>query len=200
MKTLLIHALVFVISCIGLLVIQNEVMKGAFAGALASELLILVSELVERRRAFRYMIWSVLHFYPKVYISIAALVRIRHQGKYLLTYSNDNAQFHPIGGALHWSRDVKPPFPYTQVIKSTENKDDMRFEVEGLRLYKVIEWAACGSDREVSPWREVYEELIASNAVTPNLFPYLATRFVRRVITGPTSRQQQGSLLRGPDL
>lgn len=194
MKTLIIHVLVLVISCIGIVVVENEVLRGAFAGAIATELLFLVTHLVERRRELRLVMWSAWFFIKsaEVYISVSALVRIRSNDRYLLVYSKDRAQYHPLGGALHWAPDVKAPFPYEQVVKAEENRKDMRFVVTGWRLHEVIEWVCRGRDREMSPWRELYEELVAANVVEQRHFPFIATRFIRRVIEGPRGNPKRG--------
>lgn len=135
-------------------------------------------------RLYFYFQTQVLLRKKDVRLSIAYLFRIKVDGKYLLVKNNRRNYFQPVGGTyktlpgsekLFEKLDVKPD----RLIETEKGiaKNDLRVFVKGINVIEFIEWFNSKEDRETSPWREFYEELISTNILPSEQFKYIDYKF-----------------------
>lgn len=146
-----------------------------------------------RKRIWLLIKCKWLHCWGGQYIrfSMSYQYRIRINDKYLLVKNSNWDFFQFVGGKYK-------RLPHTrQVLDSFEAKDDLKLPTHGLtkddlavfipakNAIKFLDWFNSGKDREVSHWREFYEELIDGKAkVLPqNIFPYVNYYLVGTVTT-----------------
>lgn len=127
----------------------------------------------------------------KIRFSMAYQYRIRINDKYLLVKNSSWSFYQHVGGKYK-------RLPQTQqVLKDLEGIDDLKLQTTGLKkddmvvfipaknAIKFIDWFNKGTDREISHWREFYEELIDGKAqlLPQKAFPYVNYDFVKSVTT-----------------
>ncbi len=123
--------------------------------------------------------------------SMSYLYRIKINDKYLLVKNSNWEHYQLVGGK--YKRNS-----YTQnILLDMEARDDLKLQTTGLmkddlavfipakNAIKFIDWFNTKRNREISHWREFYEELIEGKAsVLPqNKFPYVNYNFMGSVIT-----------------
>lgn len=122
--------------------------------------------------------------------SFSGLIRIEVNGLYLLVKgSRIPHQYQPVGGVhkryppsirelmrLGVRNDDKMP-------ADTDSQDDIRVRVPGHNVREFVNWFSCRTGREISPWREFYEELVDSGILSSQSFPYIACSFVETKMT-----------------
>lgn len=189
MAIYLVH---IVLTClgIGLFTLGGEwpVLQAIGAGLIGSGLTYFVHELVQHPRQCFLFIWGIAHLRAWVYVSGAALVRISLDNKLLLMWDDKRSQYQPVGGALKRFEGARLPFPHVEA----ENAEscDVRFWVRGWWLPTSYRWFVTTKDRESSPWREFYDELIRPGLLPSATSPYTAMRFLRRSIELPACQPE----------
>lgn len=115
-------------------------------------------------------------------LSFSYLYRIEVDGKYLLVRGNRmKNRYQPVGGVYKYYPEAKAfldsinALPDTQVGNQDET-DDLRLQIKGKNLIPFMDWFASMKDRELDPLREFYEELIANNVLSEDLFRHLKYR------------------------
>lgn len=123
--------------------------------------------------------------------SMSYQYRIKINDKYLLVKNSNFNHYQLVGGKYKRNK-------YTdQILKSLNAKDDLKLSTNGLmkddlavfipaeNAIKFIDWFRTKKDREVSHWREFYEELIdvKGKLLPHNIFPYVSYNFACSVIT-----------------
>jgi hypothetical protein len=123
--------------------------------------------------------------------SIAYLYRIQIRDKYLLVKSNRIQDFfQPVGGTYKYFKNAGDKFKKWGIrkddkIKVDEKSDgDLRLDIPKRNVIKFIHWFQKGENREISCFREFYEELINENIITRKNFPFIQYRKIRKVSTG----------------
>lgn len=124
-------------------------------------------------------------------VSISALVRIRVYDKYLLVKGlRIRAQYQPVGGVL---KRLPSSFPLLSELGVREDEkmpvdedtlNDLRVRVPSNALVAFLEWYDTGRGREISPWREFYDELIKPGILPADRFPYILYDYVKRHVAG----------------
>ncbi|MEM9157743.1 MAG: hypothetical protein AAGB46_01745 [Verrucomicrobiota bacterium] len=126
-----------------------------------------------------------------VRISISALWRICIEEKYLLVGSERRpTNFQPVGGVL---KRYITSFEYLESlgvldddkipIDSVSHKD-LRVRVKGTRLLEFLDWYSSRRGREISPWREFYEELLATGILRGECFRHVAYEKIWTYVSG----------------
>lgn len=123
--------------------------------------------------------------------SMSYQYRIKFKDKYLLVKNSNFNHYQLVGGKYKRNK-------YTaQILSSFEAIDDLKMPTHGLmkddlvvfvpakNAIKFIDWFNSKKDREVSHWREFYEELIdvKGRHLPHSVFPYVHYNFVKSVIT-----------------
>lgn len=126
-----------------------------------------------------------------VRFSMAYQYRIKVSDKYLLVKNSNWDFFQHVGGKYK-------RFALTQkVLKDFEAKDDLKMKTTGLmkddlavfvpakNAIKFLKWFESTEDREISHWREFYEELVEGkgSVLSKENFPYVNYNFVSSVRT-----------------
>lgn len=118
-------------------------------------------------------------FFRKLRVSFSYLIRIKVDEKYLLVRSgkvkesNLKYRYQPPGGAYHIYRyeAVRDRFSlYDDNMKDSDKHDIRKRMKNPYMIFKFIDWFEAGMEREVTPNREFYEELVLTNVLPLDLF------------------------------
>jgi hypothetical protein len=137
-----------------------------------------------RERAFLKLYWDCWKPWTEkeIRLTIAYLYRIEVNGKYLLVKSNRIANtYQPVGGVYkYYNPEAKQELDCMGAI--TDNKidnDDVSecdLRLNLLNRNKIgtfLKWFFKEQKRESDPWREFYEELIATGILSAKEFGYI---------------------------
>lgn len=108
-------------------------------------------------------------------VSCAALCRIEHAGRGFLLLLNQNRrekgiyQLSPIGGALHYENEDLPARFNAHPENTVDPELRLMLPVDNLPAF--CRWFYSEQDRETSPYRELYEELVIESRLLPALSP-----------------------------
>lgn len=120
-----------------------------------------------------------------VRLSFSYLIRIKVKGKYLLVKNRKGNYFQLVGGAYKRYKSSEKSFQKLKVKSDrqfeTEHgiaKNDLRLQVPGKFVLDIIKWFNSKEDREISQWREFYEELLSTAILDKYLFRYIDYKYV----------------------
>lgn len=174
-------------------IIYNMIFPPSQDDAIASTILNICIELVSAvllfsilnflkniKRLKLYFFTQILYRTKSIRISVAYLFRIKIDGKYLLVKSNRRDYFQPVGGAFKTLPSSKHIFEKLNLesdrLIETEKgiaKGDLRIFTKGINVIEFIDWFNSKKDRELSPWREFYEELVATKILPRKKFRFI---------------------------
>lgn len=129
-----------------------------------------------------------------VRFSMSYQYRIKVNDKYLIV-KNSNPNWHwyqNVGGKykrIDETNKILKDYEATDDIKMKTNglkKDDLAVFVPAKNAVKFLDWFNTAKDREISHWREFYEELLGGQVeqvLSGENFPYVNYKFVKSVIT-----------------
>jgi hypothetical protein len=136
--------------------------------------------------------WFLARKGEYIRFSMSYLYRIKINDKYLLVKNSNWNHYQFVGGK--YKRNI-----FTQkILKDLDARDDLKMQTSGLmkddlvvfipakNAIKFIDWFNSKNDREISHWREFYEELIegkATNILSQTVFPYINYNYMGTVIT-----------------
>lgn len=123
--------------------------------------------------------------------SMSYQYRIKIKDKYLLVLNSNWNHYQHVGGKykrINTTEKILQDFGAKDDLKlqtSGKMKNDLAVFIPAKNGIKFIDWFNTKKDREVSHWREFYEELIDGKAkVLPqNIFPFVNYNFICSVIT-----------------
>ncbi len=199
----MIRKILQAILAIGLLIYGYFFLSGSdlqpeFIGAgvigLLTLLALLVESVITNRKRLGLMIyckWLSLRK-QKIRFSMSYLYRIKVDDKYLLVKNSNFPHYQLVGGKykiLDGTRSFlqkefdaidDPKLPNKDLMK-----DDFALFIPASKAIKFLDWFNKGEDREISHWREFYEELIEGKAklLDKEKFPYINYNFRGRVRT-----------------
>jgi hypothetical protein len=133
---------------------------------------------------------SQIQDHEYIRISISGLYRIKMDGLYLLVKGRRIDQYQPVGGVFKRFRDSRLIFEKLNVLDDdnvpidAESRDDLRIRVPFNKLSQFLNWYKTGKNRETSPWREFYEELIGEGILSQENFPYINYEHIRTHLEG----------------
>lgn len=150
---------------INLIEVNNmELLYGVLSGLITAFLIYIVSRLFKHHRHLNLLFNKYRYYYRDIRFSIAYLYRIKIDDQYLLIKGNRIEQFQPIGGVYKYYEsflrlkelyDVKSDNP-----QNFCEGNDLRIIVRGKNILNIIDWFNTRKNREVTIYREFYEELI----------------------------------------
>jgi hypothetical protein len=186
MKKFWIYLLTLVVCAVSLFWIQDTVAIAIITGVIGSIVVLLVSEVAGRIE--NVAIWLISLRFRNSYIrlSISYLFRIKVDSEYLLIRSKRFPAFQPVGGVYKRFASSTTFFQELEILDDDlvpfdeVSKDDLRVRVKGKHLVAFISWFYSGKDRELSPWREFYEELVKPGHLPSEVFPYIFYRHIKR--------------------
>lgn len=130
----------------------------------------------------------------KIRFSMSYLYRIKINDKYLLVKNSNFGRFQLVGGKYKRLTEtqnfLKNEFDAIDDLKLPNKglmKDDFAIFVPALKAIKFIDWFNQKKDREISHWREFYEELIKTGILTQENFPHVSYNYVG-TITSPIKK------------
>ena len=143
------------------------------------------------RLKLMYQCWQLSRKDEYIRFSMSYQYRIRIKDKYLLVKNTNWNLYQHVGGK--YKRNAHT----AKVLTDFGSKDDLKLSTDGRmkddiavfipaeNAIKFIDWFNTGKEREISHWREFYEELIDGKAqlLDPKIFPYVNYNFVGSVIT-----------------
>lgn len=143
------------------------------------------------RLKLMYQCWQLARKDEFIRFSMSYQYRIKIKDKYLLVKNSNWNLYQHVGGKYkrnaHTTK-VLTDFGYKDDLKlstSGRMKDDIAVFIPAKNAIKFIDWFNTRKEREISHWREFYEELIEGKAklLDPKIFPYVNYNFVGSVIT-----------------
>jgi SMODS-associated NUDIX domain len=161
---------------------------GLFIGVSGSLIIDFVNQIVEQRFLLKlywdcYKPWAR----PELRLTLAYLFNIEVNGRYLLVKSNriENT-YQPVGGVYkYFNPEAKNDLDSIGALTDTKigsdetSEFDLRLNLQNRKaLFKFLKWFFDGDERESSPWREFYEELIDTGLLPKDQFPYIHHQLV----------------------
>lgn len=184
---------------------ENDVIEGTLVPGAIMAIIGIVSSgityILENIKRLNLYIPSILWYRNKdIRVSVSYLYRIKVRNKYLLVHNNRDNNLQPVGGVYKSLPDSKRVLTSLGVkvdnLFETEDgvaKSDLRLYVKGKNLMSFLDWFDSQEDRELSPWREFHEELVAKGILSHENFPYVNYNYKGRVRT-PIMHLQVGGL------
>lgn len=132
--------------------------------------------------------YSIRYGRRRVRVSVSYLYRISLCGSYLLVRGHRWPQYQPVGGVYKTTPAASPTLDEIgalndDLVQPDElSEHDLRLRIPGRNLYRFYQWFDSGKDRETSPWREFYEELVKPGLLASAEFPYVYHRHIRRTV------------------
>jgi hypothetical protein len=173
--------------------LQPEFIGAGLVGLLGLVALLLESIITNRQRLGLIIYSSWLGFRgQRIRFSMSYLYRIKVDDKYLLVKNNNFPHYQLVGGKykildgtrsfLHNEFDAidDPKLPNKDLMK-----DDFALFIPAQNAIMFLDWFNEGKDREISHWREFYEELIEGKEklLDKDKFPYVNYNFIGKVRT-----------------
>ena len=182
MQTIFLYLLLVTFGAITLTLVQRESSVYEFAiNILASISFVILEKIFQN---FRYIwLWIITHTYyrnKRIRLSISYLFKIRISGKYLLVRSQRIPnQFQPVGGVFKRYRESYFALENLEVTDDENvplddtSMGDLRIKIPATNIISFLKWYNSQLGREVSPFREFYEELIRPGVLDQKTFPYV---------------------------
>jgi SMODS-associated NUDIX domain len=134
-----------------------------------------------------------------VRISVSYLFRIKVGNRYLLIRNERRPEtFAPVGGVYKRLPGSEKRLERLKTLDDDchaideRSVDDLRVRVPGWNVVRFLRWFERGEHRELSPWRELFEELVGPGHLSAENFPYVFYRQLDRHWTYPRwSRERQ---------
>ena len=170
-------------------IIQNTIAIACSAFA-ALFVYFLDSFLMNINRIKLWFLSNIMYRKKRIRVSMSYIYRIHINDKYLLVKNSKWDFYQPVGGVYKilptdigflkdnfgWENDPLLP---TNSIK----KNDLRGSIPMSKLISFLDWFKLQKNREISHWREFYEELIRTNILSSENFPHIEYRFVGTILT-----------------
>ena len=186
MKRLLSHIIILTVCVLLILYLSNSAITGILGGIISGIVVIYVDEVAGKFENLKYWLIAIRFRNKYIRLSISYLFRIKVKNKYLLIQGKRFSQFQPVGGvykrllgSTSFFRDIQALDDHLVPIDQI-SQNDLRIRIKGKHLISFLKWFNSGKDRELSPWREFYEELIKTGYFPENLFPYIFYRYISR--------------------
>lgn len=185
MFKVILYAFFLLISILLIFIWQVEELGYAIIGWFVIGLINKVLE--NHSNLFLWLKCNSIYKSKDIRISISYLFRIKVKGKYLLVRGERiKRQFQPVGGVYKVLPEAIETFNKLRIkdddcIPIDDNSEnDLRLRVKGENIPKFLKWYNSGRQREVSVFREFYEELIRTGILERDIFPYINYRHIYR--------------------
>jgi hypothetical protein len=188
------RAIGYMATCIVALIIAGTTKVGSVPstlaiGAFVGFLIPLVDQVVGDFQLLRLSWSSALAYHQNVRVSVAYLFRIKVDDRYLLVRGLRWPQFQPVGGVYKVFPSARSFLDEIHALDDNlvpidpVSMDDLRVRVPGRYVPRFVAWFAQGRDRESGPWREFYEEFVATSLLPHAVFPFVQQRFLSRRVS-----------------
>ena len=197
MKYLLQIIAATILIVVGKYFLSDELRPEFVGNGLAMFVLLFTVELMYDAYANKHRLWLVIRCWwlglwdGHVRFSMSYLYRIKVNDKYLLVKNSNWDHYQLVGGKykrLALTQKILNDFDAVDDLKMPTNglkKDDLAVFIPAGNAIKFIDWFNSGKDREISHWREFYEELIDGKGklLDQKTFPYANYNFRKSVCT-----------------
>ena len=135
----------------------------------------------------RLWLWvqSVVHYNKDIRFSISYLYKIKIDDKYLLIRGNKIEQFQPVGGVYKVYNSFSSIERELNIVFDNKRgfyeKNDLRFLTKGKNVSEVLNWFDSRKNREVSAYREFYEELIRPKILPIEALSSMKIEFLKQI-------------------
>lgn len=126
----------------------------------------------------------------KIRFSMSYIFRIHINDKYLLVKNSKWDFYQPVGGVykinIGEEKNLMDKYGMERDKKMKTYgiaKNDLRVFVPAKKALCFLKWFESGKNREVSHWREFYEELVGPKVLNIDEFPHIEYRFVGNLKT-----------------
>ena len=181
---IILFSITCVFTCLGC--ISNN-MALACIGSVASALLgslmsVFIDEIDTHGQGLYLWLQRIKYRNEEIRLSFSYLFKIEINGKYLLVKGDRlKNQYQPVGGVYKYFLEAKPKleeFKFRPDIKmgNSDETDDLRIFIKGKYLLNYMDWFLSMKDREYDPTREFFEELVASEILSPDVFQKIEYR------------------------
>lgn len=128
----------------------------------------------------------------KIRFSMSYQYRIKLNDKYLLVKNSNYGQYQFVGGKYKrlpgsqgYLQSEFNAHDDTKLKTTGTMKDDFAIFVPAGKAIAFLDWFNSGKDREISHWREFYEELLDGKAklLPQHIFPYVNYKYVGTITT-----------------
>ena len=131
------------------------------------------------------LIQSVIHYNEDIRFSISYLYRIKIDDKYLLIKGSKIEQLQPVGGVYKvYSSFISIERMLNIIFENKQGfyeKDDLRFLVKGKNVGKVLNWFDTRKNREVTSYREFYEEIMRPEMLPIEALTSMKIEFLKQI-------------------
>lgn len=166
----------------------NSTVVEILVNIIASATIIALGKIFENiQQIWLWVLSNTYYSNVKIRISISYLFKIKVNDKYLLVKSQRiPSQFQPVGGVFKRYRESYFALEGLNVTDDDnipiddQSIGDLRIKLPGKNLMPFLKWYNSQLGREVSPYREFYEELIRTDILDQKTFPYLNYLHKRR--------------------
>jgi len=142
------------------------------------------------RRVKLWLLSKILHRKKRIRVSMSYIYRIYVNDKYLLVKNSKWNYYQPVGGVykilsedigflkdnFNWGKD-----PYLKT--NGEKRNDLRGTIPMPKLIAFLDWFKSQKNREISHWREFFEELINTGVLKIKDFPHFEYRYANTLVT-----------------
>lgn len=148
--------------------------------------------------------WWFVFRYRNSYVrlSVSYLLRIKVDDLYLLVKNARGLYYQPVGGVFKRYRSSDCFFRKIRALSDNllplhqVGDTDLRIRVPGKYIARFVQWFAFGKEREMTVWREFYEEVIQPGYVPHDLFSSIRYRYIRR----HTHTEENAAYTQSPEL
>lgn len=198
MKYLFQLLLGVVLIILGYTISSDELRPGFVSSGIVLILGMLFTDLIYETIKNRKRIKLILHCKylalkkQTIRFSMSYLYRIKISDKYLLVKNSNFGHYQLVGGKYKRLSEtqsfLKNEFGAMDDIKLPNEgltKNDFAIFVPAIKAIKFIDWFNTKKDREISHWREFYEELVGEKTIKLSQanFPYVSYNFAGTVTT-----------------
>lgn len=131
------------------------------------------------------LICTIFYWGRDIRFSIAYLYKIKIDDKYLLIKGGRIDQFQPVGGVYKVYDSFKAIERDLDIRFENEagfyEDGDLRFYVKGKNINKVLKWFNSRKNREISAYREFYEEIIKNNILPEKVLQDIKIEFLKQI-------------------
>lgn len=142
------------------------------------------------RRVKLWFLSKLRYRKKKIRVSMSYIYRIHVNDKYLLVKNSKWDYYQPVGGVYKiLSEDIgflKDNFGWGKdphMKTNGEKKNDLRGTVPMPKLIEFLDWFNSQKNREISHWREFFEELLKTSVLKIDDFPHFEYRYAGRLLT-----------------
>lgn len=191
----------FILGIVGLIVCfvikegepKNTILKVTIGFLSAGSIEFMVF-LIENRKRWRLFKTKIIRSSKPVRVTVAYLFRIERNGKYVLIrrHKKDRMGYQPIGGAFKYFKEENRELfeklgiePCNFVPRDHDTIDDLRIRINKRKnLMEFLKWFESRKNREIDPWREFYEELVAPGLLPAEHFKHMKYVYIGKHAEG----------------